>query len=238
MNYTTPGKRILAAIIDFFAISLLSAFAFAFGDLIGVFVGGFFVEAAYMVLMMGSPWHATLGQKALNMQVVDEYGNGIDYGKATVRYFGSLVSAILIGIGFLVGLFDERYQTLHDKMAGTYVVDASPLAYSAGGSGGGAVIGVSGEKAGMKFALSGNGVMIGRESAACHIVMKKSAGVSRIHCFVSYNPASRMYIISDRGSKYGTFTERGERITPQKSVALKSGERFYLGSPNNMFEVM
>jgi len=237
MIYSSPGKRILAALIDGIVVSVLSVWMAIFGWYFGVFFGAFFAEGAYTILMMGSPWHATLGQRLLNMKVVDSYGNGIDYGRATLRYLSSLVSRATVGVGYFIGLFNGSYQTLHDIMVHSYVVDDGPVSAAAGNRAAGAIIGISGEKAGMRFALRGNGVMIGRDPAVCQLVMRKSNGISKLHCYVSYNPASRMYIISDRGSRYGTYTERGERITPDKSIALKSGERFYLGSRNNMFEV-
>lgn len=101
----------------------------------------------------------------------------------------------------------------------------------------GKVTGISGEKAGMSFLIANTGTMIGRDPTVCHIIMRKSAGVSRIHCFITYNNANGTYVISDRNSTYGTFTESGQKIMPGNSIALKHGERFYLGSPQNMFEV-
>ena len=55
---------------------------------------------------------------------------------------------------------------------------------------------------------------------------------------MALNTLSNMFILSDRNSKYGTFTEKGVRVTPNKSVALRSGERFYLGNKDTMFEVV
>ena len=101
----------------------------------------------------------------------------------------------------------------------------------------GKVTGIVGEKAGMTFLIANTGTMIGRDSAVCQIIMRKSAGVSRLHCYITYNNANGTYVISDRNSTYGTFTENGRKIMPGTSVALRRGERFYLGSPQNMFEV-
>jgi hypothetical protein len=191
----------------------------------------------YYTLMEGSELHATIGKKMMGMQVVDETGSGIDYGKAAVRALTRYLSGMLFGIGYLIALFSENRQALHDKLAGTYVVDSENVPFGLADTSGAAIIGVTGEVAGMRFPLHGNGAMIGRDAISCQIVLHKSRGISRLHCFISYNPKSGMYILSDRNSKYGTFTGRGMRVTARKSIALKKGERFYLASKDAMFEV-
>ena len=46
----------------------------------------------------------------------------IGVGKSFLRWFGSIVSAVLLTIGYLMVAFTERKQGLHDKIAGTLVV--------------------------------------------------------------------------------------------------------------------
>lgn len=237
MNYTSFGKRLGAFLIDAIITGFVGGVLTALtGSWYASFVSAF-VGAAYYIFCEGGPWHATLGKKALGITVVDQNGVGIDYGKAAVRYLGRILSGLLLGIGYLIALFSNERQTLHDKLANTYVVDGSFEDVSAGSSGGRAIVGVTGEAAGVSYPVTGNGLMIGRDPSVCQVVLAKSSGISRLHCFVSYNPASGMYILSDRNSTYGTYTQTGIRVTPEKSVALKSGERFYLGNTNNLFEV-
>ena len=247
MNYSSLGKRFVGSLIDSVAVNILTGvFVVVFG-FIGVAIS-WIVYVGYNVLMMGGPWHATLGQKVFNISVVDEHGVGIDYAKALIRSLCSWLSSILLGIGYIVALFSNEKQTLHDRIAGTYVVDDIPAAIASTPAPAPApvqnrsaanayVVGVSGEKAGMRFPITGNGIMIGRDPAVCQIVMGNSTGVSRLHCLVSYNVESGMFIVSDRNSTYGTFTQSGVRVSPTNSVALRRGERFYLGSKQNMFEV-
>lgn len=247
MNYATLDKRIFAALIDGLIISVLPTAALPLGGIAGMVFATMFGGVLYTVLMQGGSWHATLGQKAFNLCVVDEYGNGIDYAKALLRYLGSVLSVMIMYIGYLLALGSPEKQTLHDKLAGTFVVDTSvsyarPVAHATPAAApvrtAGCIVGISGEKAGMSFPIHGNGIMMGRDGAVCQIVLAKSAGVSKCHCLVSYNPQSRLYIISDRNSTYGTYSESGVRITAGRSLALKSGERFYLGDKNNLFEVV
>ncbi len=237
MNYSSVGKRLGAFIID----TLVTGFAGAVltyitGEWYTSFVSAF-VGAAYYIFCEGSSWHATLGKRAFGIIVVDQNGAGIDYGKAAVRYLGRILSGLLLGIGYLIALFSDECQTLHDKLANTYVVDGTFEGSLTSSGSGKAVVGVTGEAAGMSFPITGNGIMIGRDPSVCQVVLKNSAGVSRLHCLVSYNSSSGMYILSDRNSTYGTYTQSGIRVTPERSVALKSGERFYLGNSNNLFEV-
>ncbi len=76
----------------------------------------------YFALMESSNSQATIGKMALGLKVTDLDGQRISFGKATGRHFGKLVSTIIIFFGYFMMLWDERNQTLHDKMAGTLVV--------------------------------------------------------------------------------------------------------------------
>lgn len=239
MNYSSVGKRFLAFVIDIIVVNLISSLFFFVG------VAGFIMSSGlsfllYSALMMGSPWHATLGQKAFGMVVVDENGVGIDYGKSFIRAFCFWLSSVILLIGHIVALFSSKSQTLQDKIAGTYVVDSVSSVQVAPvhrASGQGVIIGVSGEKAGQSFIIPHEGLMIGRDPVACQVVMNNSTGVSKLHCFILYNPQNGMYVISDRNSTYGTYTESGRRIHSTNNIALKKGQRFYVGSNKNMFEL-
>ena len=66
---------------------------------------------------------ATLGKMAVRIKVTDMNGQKINFGKATIRYFGKFVSAIIIYIGYIMVVWDKKKQALHDKMAGTLVYE-------------------------------------------------------------------------------------------------------------------
>jgi uncharacterized RDD family membrane protein YckC len=76
----------------------------------------------YSALQESGPNQATLGKKALGLKVTSLTGDRISFGQATGRFFGKYVSAIILFIGYLMMIWDDRKQTLHDKMAGTLVV--------------------------------------------------------------------------------------------------------------------
>lgn len=66
---------------------------------------------------------ATLGKKALGIKVTDMYGERITFAQATGRHFGKIISTVILFIGYFMMLWDDRSQTLHDKIAGTLVVE-------------------------------------------------------------------------------------------------------------------
>ena len=76
----------------------------------------------YSALMESSAKQATLGKMALGIRVTDLDGNRIGFGKATGRHFAKILSALILGIGFLMAAFTERKQALHDILADTLVV--------------------------------------------------------------------------------------------------------------------
>jgi len=76
----------------------------------------------YFALQESSPQQATLGKRAVNIKVADYNGDRISFAKATGRYFGKIISALILYIGFIMAAFTERKQALHDIMASTLVV--------------------------------------------------------------------------------------------------------------------
>ncbi|HVA18434.1 MAG TPA: RDD family protein [Candidatus Dormibacteraeota bacterium] len=80
------------------------------------------VSWLYFALMESSPWQATLGKKALGLEVTDLDGRRISFPRATGRYFGKIVSSFILMIGYIMAGFTERKQALHDMMAGCLVI--------------------------------------------------------------------------------------------------------------------
>ncbi len=100
------------------------------GALIGMVTGaGMFMQVAnivvawlYFALMESSGKQATVGKMALGLKVINKDGSKLNFGQATVRYIGKIISAMIIFIGFIIAGFTEKKQALHDMIAGTYVV--------------------------------------------------------------------------------------------------------------------
>jgi len=75
----------------------------------------------YFSLMESSKFQATIGKLALGIIVTDMDGNRISFGRATGRYFGKIISGIILLIGYIMAGFTEKKQALHDILAGTLV---------------------------------------------------------------------------------------------------------------------
>jgi uncharacterized RDD family membrane protein YckC len=75
----------------------------------------------YFTLLESSRWQATIGKRALGIKVTDEQGNRIGFGRANGRYWSKILSALILGIGFLMVMFTQKKQGLHDIIAGTVV---------------------------------------------------------------------------------------------------------------------
>ncbi|MEK3955858.1 MULTISPECIES: RDD family protein [unclassified Psychrobacillus] len=83
---------------------------------------GYLITGAYYVLMTGSKHKGTLGKMAMSIEVVDEAGEGLTYRKSFVRYIGSILSGIILNIGYLMVAFHSQKRALHDLIANSYVV--------------------------------------------------------------------------------------------------------------------
>lgn len=76
----------------------------------------------YYASMESSSWQATLGKKILGLKVTDLAGNRISFARASGRFFGKILSGMILGIGFLMAGFTQRKQALHDILAGCLVL--------------------------------------------------------------------------------------------------------------------
>jgi uncharacterized RDD family membrane protein YckC len=75
----------------------------------------------YFAALESSKYQASLGKKVCGLVVTDLNGARIGFGRATGRYFGKILSAIIIYIGFMMAGWTQRKQALHDQLAGTLV---------------------------------------------------------------------------------------------------------------------
>lgn len=80
----------------------------------------------YFAVFESSDWMASPGKKVLGLIVTDEQGMKISIGRATRRYLAKIVSALILGIGFIMVAFTARKQGLHDKLFHTLVLRTKP----------------------------------------------------------------------------------------------------------------
>jgi uncharacterized RDD family membrane protein YckC len=90
-------------------------------------VGGLVIGWLYIALTESGEHCASPGKRALRLQVLtadDE--QRISFMRATGRWAGRYLSAVLLLIGYLIQPFTARKQALHDILAGTVVVASGP----------------------------------------------------------------------------------------------------------------
>ena len=83
---------------------------------------GIVISFAYYTYFHGTTGQ-TPGNAALGIRVLDiETGQVIGYSRAFIRCLVSIVSGLVIALGYLWMLWDARAQTWHDKAAGSLPV--------------------------------------------------------------------------------------------------------------------
>ncbi|VXA97284.1 conserved membrane hypothetical protein [Luteimonas sp. 9C] len=142
-------KRAAALLIDsllltavYYAIILVAVLLFGLGGALGqlgsgapdfgigtvvlmvaVYLSWPLISAVYFVTMESSARQATLGKMAVGIKVVDLDGTRMTRARALGRWASHLLNYLTLYIGYLVTLFTQRKQGLHDMVASTYVVD-------------------------------------------------------------------------------------------------------------------
>ena len=76
----------------------------------------------YFAVGESGPARATPGKRALDLVVTDLDGQQVSFMQATGRYFGKIISGLILMFGFFMIAFTEKKQGLHDIMAGTLVM--------------------------------------------------------------------------------------------------------------------
>ena len=111
-------RRCAAYILDYLICLIPSGIIGIFlpiaGPLLGIWL--------YYALMESGSWQATVGKRAFGIKVTDEHGQRITFGRATGRYFGQILSSMILCVGYMMAGWTGRKQGLHDLMAGTFVV--------------------------------------------------------------------------------------------------------------------
>ncbi len=134
MDYAIPGRaagtryggfwvRFVAFIVDVILIGIVDGILAAVLDstslelTIGTVLGWL-----YYAGMESSSRQATIGKSLLGLRVTGMDGRRISFLRATGRYFATILSALVLFIGYIMVAFTEKKQGLHDLIAGTLVV--------------------------------------------------------------------------------------------------------------------
>lgn len=85
----------------------------------------------YWAILESSTWQATIGKRLFNLRVTDVRGGQISFARATGRHFGKIISAVILGMGYVMAAFTDRKQALHDIMADCLVLRTQSVALPA-----------------------------------------------------------------------------------------------------------
>lgn len=129
MPYASILNRFIAAFIDGIIVAVALTIILKIISLIVipsmalVYIVWILVVWAYFAYLESSPKQATIGKIIMKMKVIDEQGNRLTQKQAAIRSGMRLVSGFIFCIGFIMALFNDKKQTLHDQVAHTYVVN-------------------------------------------------------------------------------------------------------------------
>jgi len=125
--------RFVAVLIDGVVLILAQGILFAAGLIVwgggmdaGMAVKGVtslfssIIGAGYSIVFHWR-WGQTLGKMALQIRVVSMDGGPLSFGQSVGRYFATFLSALILGIGFLMAGARSDKRALHDLLAGTRV---------------------------------------------------------------------------------------------------------------------
>jgi len=79
------------------------------------------IGAGYSIVLHWM-WGQTLGKMALQVRVVSMDGGPLSFGQSVGRYFATFLSALTLGIGFIMAGVRPDKRALHDLLARTRVV--------------------------------------------------------------------------------------------------------------------
>lgn len=123
VKYSSKVMRMAAATFDSILVSVVAFLIFLpIGETNGYnFVSGV-LSVIYSVVSLKS-FSKTFGKHLFGLKVVKEDGESLSWMNILIREtVGKLLSAIVIGIGYLWILFDSKRQGWHDKLAKTVVI--------------------------------------------------------------------------------------------------------------------
>ena len=145
---------------------------------------------------------------------------------------GLLFLSFPVTIGFIVALYVSNRDCNFPQSSG----GTAPAPRSSSGGGTLGVKCLSGPLKGQIYRLSGEGMMIGRDHDCAIRFASETPGISRHHCSIRWQQGNLM--LTDLNSAYGTWLSDGRKLPPQYPTQLTTGSRFYLASPDYMFQIV
>ncbi|MBI2208264.1 RDD family protein [Candidatus Woesearchaeota archaeon] len=129
-DYIGFGIRFIAAAIDsiifFIAFWIIGRFfiylPFSLIKITLISIAVNIIAEAIYEIFITSKYGGTVGKLLMKCKVIDSKGNNISISDSVIRYFSKWLSTLALGIGYLMIIWDNKKQGLHDKIAETTVV--------------------------------------------------------------------------------------------------------------------
>ncbi len=86
------------------------------------FVNGIIINWLYFTMFESSYLQATPGKIAIGIIVSDYERQQISFARANARYWGKIISSVILMAGFIMAAFTNKKQALHDIMTGCLVI--------------------------------------------------------------------------------------------------------------------
>ena len=141
---------------------------------------------------------------------------------------------LVLAVGFVIAMFlMQRDINYPGQSARVYYPQAGRAVYTP--VSGMQLHCISGPLKGQVYTIGSGGLTIGRDGGCVIRLPDNTPGISRRHCSIRNQQGG--LVLVDMDSAYGTFLGDGTRLPRNYPMLLPSGSRFYLASPNIMFEV-
>jgi uncharacterized RDD family membrane protein YckC len=79
------------------------------------------ISITYSVYFITSRYQATPGKRIMNIYIATKDGQKLSVNRCFARFFASILSGLLLGIGFLMIAFTKEKTALHDLICNTRV---------------------------------------------------------------------------------------------------------------------
>ena len=127
VNLASIGKRFIALMVDGIILTFVAYIFFEQKySYTGPGLSNGLVQMAvawlYFALQESSSYQATFGKRVMDIHIIGNDGQTVDFKTASIRYFSKLLSSLLFLIGYAMAFFSAENRTLHDRLANTIVV--------------------------------------------------------------------------------------------------------------------
>lgn len=149
-QYGSLWRRFIAIIIDLAIVAIIGGFLF---DPVAIVLGHDALKQAnvhapfsvvivrdysiwaiatvivawlYFAIMESSSGQATFGKRMMGLLVVNRDEGRLSFGKASIRFWIKALSIFTAFVGYFIAFFDSKSRMMHDRVAGSLVLEAQP----------------------------------------------------------------------------------------------------------------